>query len=282
MAVIDDIRKRYPEMSAVERRIADVILADPQRVTNMTISHLAARARVSEGSVVNFADRTGLRGFSGLKLSLAREMHTVSDLSFGSVDRRDTPRTALQKVTGNAVDAFRKTCRALREEDLQVAADHLMAARRIDIYGAGDSALLTQDAYYHFMRIGLPAYAVTDYLTCGIAAAQLDGDCVALAISHSGQTVAVTDAVELAKSQGAATICITSFADSALARLCDIALLTRSSEAEQHREAAVSRLAHLLVLDSLCAYIGAQRGPEMVERTDRVELLLARHRYQRQ
>lgn len=280
MAVIDEIRKRYPAMSAVERRIADVILTDPLQATNMTITHLASRAGVSEGSVVNFSDRVGIHGFSNLKLSLAREMDALSGFSFGSVNARDTPRTALQKVTGNAVDAFQKTCQSLREEDLQVAADLLMAARRIDIYGAGDSALMAQDAYFHLMRIGLPAYAVTDYLTLEIAASQLDGDCVALAISHSGQTKEVIDAMGLAKARGAGTICVTSFPDSGLSKLCDIVLLTRSSEAEQHKEAAVARLAHLLVLDSLCAYISAQRGPEIVERMDRVELLLAKHRYE--
>lgn len=280
MAVIDEIRKRYSGMSTVERRIADVILVDPLGVTNMTIAHLADRAGVSQGSVVNFSDRVGIHGFSQLKLSLAREMDMCSSLSFGSVNACDTPKTALQKVTGNAVDAFQKTCQSLEEKDLQAAAESMLSARRIEIYGAGDSALIAQDAYFHLMRIGLPAYAVTDYLTFSIASSQLDEGCAALAISHSGKTMAVVDAMGAAKARGARTICITSFADSALGRLCDVVLPTRSCEAEQHQEAAVSRLAHLLVLDSLCAYISARQGVENVERLDRVERLLARHRYE--
>lgn len=281
MTIIDQIRKDYRQMSQVERRIADIILADPQKVPNMTIAHLADQAHVSEGSVVNFSDRLGVRGFSALKIGLAREMNTLSGLSFGSVTSRDGPWEAFQKVVGNAVDTFQKLGAALRPEEFTRAAELLMSARRVDIYGAGDSALMAQDAYFHFMRIGLPAYAVTDYLTYSIAASQLDSGCVALAISHSGQTIEIIDAVAAAKKRGAATICITSYAGSTLSGLCDLALVTRSGEAEQHEEAAVSRLAHLLVLDSLCAYISAQRGPEIVERLEQVELQLGRHRYRR-
>ena len=279
--IVEQIRRTYHKMSAVEKRIADVILADPLQVTNMTVAHLAARAGVSEGSVINFTDRVGVRGFSALKIGLVRESETFENFCFGSVSAQDSPRSALQKVAGNAVDAFQRTSRALREQDLKTAAELLMTARRIDIYGAGDSALMAQDAYFHFMRIGLPAYAVTDYLTFQIAASQQDGDCVALAISHSGQTAEIVDAMDIARRQTQRTICITSYADSALARLCGTVLATSSGEAEQHEEAAVSRLTHMLVLDSLCAYISAQRGAEMVERLDQVNLTLSRHRYPR-
>ena len=41
------------------------------------------------------------------------------------------------------------------------------------------------------------------------------------------------------------------------------------------------RKADLLVLDSLCSYISAQRGPETVERMDQVNAQLSRHRYPR-
>ena len=104
---------------------------------------------------------------------------------------------------------------------------------------------------------------------------------MALALSHSGQTMEIVDAMDIARRQKAKTICITSYGDSALARLCGTVLVTSSSEAELHEEAAVSRLAHLLVLDSLCSYISAQRGPETVERMDRVNAQLSWHRYPR-
>jgi DNA-binding MurR/RpiR family transcriptional regulator len=281
MTILEQMRESYRTMSAVDRRIADVILEDPVEAANMPIAHMATAAGVSEGSVVNFAGHMGFKGFSALKIGIAREADMFQGFSFGSVTEKDTPSAALRKVAGNAVDAFQKTSQLLQNEDLLAVAKALQTARRIDIYGAGDSALMAQDAYFHFMRAGLPAYAVTDYLTFSIAAGQLDESCVALAISHSGQTMEIVDAMRIARRHGAKTICITSRLDSALRELCDTSLVTFSAEADRYQEAGISRLVHLLVIDALCAYIGAQQGPEMVERMDEVSLQLARHRYQR-
>ena len=281
MTILERIRDGYHAMSMVDRRIADVILEDSMEAANMPISRMAEAAGVSEGSVVNFAGRMGFKGFSALKIGIAREADVFQGFSFGNVTKKDLPRTALRKVAGNAVDAFQKTSQMLQNEDLKAVAEALQSARRIDIYGAGDSALMAQDAYFHFMRAGLPAYAVTDYLTFSIAASQLDEHCVALAISHSGQTMEIVDAMRIAHRHGAKTICITSRLDSALRELCDTALVTFSSETERYQDAGISRLVHLLVIDALCAYIGAQQGAEMVERMDEVSLQLARHRYQR-
>ena len=265
-------------MSAVEKRIADAILEDPVQVTNSTLAHLAVRAGVSEGSVINFAGRMGVGGFSALKIALARETHT--GFSFGGVTEKDTPQAAFRKTAGNTADAIRRTVQAIQKKSLEQAAA-LASARRIDIFGAGDSALIAQDAYFHFMRAGLPAYAITDYLTYSIDAAQLDEGCAALAVSHSGQTAEIVDAMELAKRRGAATICVTSYGDSRLAGLCQVALVTASSEAERHQEAVAARLTHMLVLDALCAYLSARRGSRAVEREDAAEQYLSRRRYPR-
>ena len=41
--LMERIRKDYGQMTAVERRIAAVILEDPVGVTNSTLAHLAAQ-----------------------------------------------------------------------------------------------------------------------------------------------------------------------------------------------------------------------------------------------
>lgn len=282
MAIMEKIRNEYGKMSAVESRIADVIMSDPDQLPRMNIAQLAATAHVSEGSIINFSNKLGVQGFRALKIELARETDTRAALSFGSVTPRDTPWSALRKVSGNAVEAFQKTCQSICEEDLQAVAEMLMSAKRIDIYGAGDSGLMAQDAYLHFMRSGFPAYAVTDYLTIGISASQLDEQCVALAISHTGQTEEIVDAMRIARAHKAKTICITSSLVSELSDVCDMSLVTYATELEREQDAGISRLVHMVVLDSLCAYMSAQRGTAAMERLDEVRNHLSRHRYQRE
>ena len=282
MAILEKIRSEYRRMSAVESRIADVIMSEPDQLPRMSIAQFAAAAHVSEGSIINFSNKLGVQGFRALKIELARETDTRAALSFGSVTARDTPWTALRKVMGNAVEAFQKTCQSILEADLKAVAEALMSAKRIDIYGAGDSGLMAQDAYLHFMRAGFPAYAVTDYLTIGISASQLDERCVAVAISHTGQTTEIVDAMRIARRQRAKTVCITSSLVSELQDVCDMTLVTYATELERHQDAGISRLVHMLVLDSLCAYMSAQKGPESMERLDEVHQHLSRHRYKRE
>lgn len=50
----------------------------------------------------------------------------------------------------------------LDRDELAKAADALLEAERIEFYGVGTSAPIATDAYYRFMRIGLPVYAATD------------------------------------------------------------------------------------------------------------------------
>jgi len=282
MAIIEKIHHEYERMTAVERRIADIVLNAPEQLPRMSVAQLAATANVSEGSIINFSNRLGVQGFRALKIELARETDSRAALSFGSVTDRDSPWTALRKVTGNAVEAFQKTCQSLLEEDLKQVAEALLSARRIDIYGAGDSGLIAQDAYIHFMRAGFPAYAITDYLTIALSAGQLDESCVAIAISHTGQTTEIVDAMRIARRRGAKTVCISSSLVSELRDVCDMTLVTYATELERHQDAGISRLAHMLVLDSLCAYMSAQRGQASMERLDEAHQHLSRHRYQRE
>ena len=72
-----------------------------------------------------------------------------------------------------------------------------------------------------------------------------------LAISHSGRTKAVIDAVRLAKKKGATVIAITSFTDSLLYQESDVAATVFADEATYPVEAVSARVAHICLVDSL-------------------------------
>lgn len=277
MNVLNTIREQYSSMSATERKIADVILSDPEKVTSMTIAYLATKAQVSEGSIINFSNNVGAQGFTNLKINIAQNLQNFLGFSFEDVNDSDSPKTAMQKMISNANDAFESTYRNIRNEDLEAAAKMLINAKRIEIYGVAGSAFVAQDAYYHFMRIGLPAYAVTDSMLCAISASHLGPDCVAVGISDSGRTRETLRAMEIAKERGAATLCITSYESSPIVKLSQIALVIDSNESRFHRESVVSRLTQMLILDSLCAYIGAQKGVESIRLMDEALRLIGEH-----
>ena len=71
--------------------------------------------------------------------------------------------------------------------------------------------------------------------------------------------------MKLARERGAKTLCITCDADSPLASICDVSLIAVSGETEINKLSTVSRLSQLIIIDSLCAYIGYNRRDIMLE-----------------
>ncbi len=67
MEVIERIKAYRAELSPAERRVADVVLADPHAVAFGTVASVATTAGTGGGSVVRFAARLGLDGFAALQ-----------------------------------------------------------------------------------------------------------------------------------------------------------------------------------------------------------------------
>lgn len=275
------IRARYSAMSEVERKIADRILADPERVLNMTVRLLANEAAVSEGSVVNFANLLGFDGFTKLKINLAQSIGSAGNPVFENLSESDRPQDALRKMTVRMLESFGAACGGIREEEFIGAAEMLESAEgRIEIYGVGGSMPVAMDAYYRLMRAGLPAYAVTDAVLCTVSASKLQPGCIAFGISNSGCTEEILRPLRIAKSRGAKTILLTGNPDSPGAKLCDCAIAVPAGEAGIYREAAVARLVQVFIIDSLCAWLGSRRGEEGISHIEEFIDLMDEHFYQ--
>ena len=133
----------------------------------------------------------------------------------------------------------------------------LVQAKHIFLFGLGTSATIVNDAQYRLSQLGLRATACTDILQMGVTATNLAEGDVVLAISHSGRTKAVVDAVRLAKKSGATVLSITSFVDSFLYRESDIAATVFADEITYPVEAVSARVAHICLVDSLAMLLAA-------------------------
>lgn len=249
------IRSHYPNMFESEKKIADFILRHPEDAVNMTVSALAHRTGVANSSVVRFCQRIGFRGFTQLKISVAKSMqkHNEYKLILDDINADDNPISAASKVFSSSIRALSDTWETIDKNELCRAVDFIIRAKRIEFYGVGTSASLASDAYYRLMRIGMPAYAATDPHIMRLSANMLDENCVAVGISHTGRTIDIIRTLEIARSKGARIICITSFHGSPVTSLADVKLVTLTPETRIMKEALTSRIAHIAVLDSIYA-----------------------------
>ncbi|MFC7099138.1 MurR/RpiR family transcriptional regulator [Nonomuraea rubra] len=176
----------------------------------------------------------------------------------GDIDRNDSLEGIVSKVAMNETLSIADTARMLDMEALGEAVARLLAARRIDTFGVGASALVGLDLQQKLSRIGRTAINWHDSHSAWTSAATLDSGCVAVAVSHSGATVDTVEFLAIARKAGAATVAITNFRESPLAGAADVTLTTAARETRFRSGALGSRIAQLMVVD--CLFTGVAQA----------------------
>jgi DNA-binding MurR/RpiR family transcriptional regulator len=74
MEVAERIRERSADLTAAERRIAEVVLASPQSIGFGTVADLARAAKVGAASVVRLATKLGFDGYTEMQQAVQAEL----------------------------------------------------------------------------------------------------------------------------------------------------------------------------------------------------------------
>jgi len=247
------IKVAYDDMGRAEKRIADWITQHNDQLFTLSITELAAKCDCGEATIVRFARRLGLTGYQELKISLARE--SGNQRISGSVSAEDSPFEVFEKVANGIELSLEMTKKVLKPEKLSKAAEAIINADRVVIYGLGNSSSVAQDMQHKLMRAGINAVAYSDNHMQAISASHLGEKDVAVGISHSGSSKDIVEALRLARERGAVTIAITNQGRSPVTKQSDIVLNTASDETQYSILALNSRISQLALIDSLYFYI---------------------------
>ncbi len=262
------IQVMYNEMGKAEKRIADWILAHPGEILPLSIVELSEKCNCGEATIVRFSRRVGCSGYQELKISLAQDqgVKNVSD----DIKEADSCFDIFNKVANEIYCSLEFTKKALDPDSLTKAAELLNSAENIIFFGLGNSSSVAQDASHKFLRAGKSAMAYSDNHMQSIAAAQMHVGDVAVGISHSGSSKDIIEALRIARSNGAKTICITNKGKSPILKESDIALFTSSPEIKYTILGLNSRIAALTVIDSLYSYIIChnKNSADAIEKTE--------------
>lgn len=244
-----------------EEKVADYVLAHAQEVMKLPITELAEQIGVSEATIVRMCKKIGYHGFQELKINLALEMVKPIQTVHEGISESDDMGDVIRKVTAANINALNSTLDVLSSPELTRAVECLQSARSIQFYGVGGSGPIAQDAAHKFMKTGKPVVAHTDTHMQSMAAALVQPEDVVVAISHSGSSRDIIDALAVAKRRGATTIGITHYARSPIDKVLEIKLGTQSYETLYRMESTSSRIAQLAIIDAL--FIGVcLRDPE--------------------
>ncbi|WML43159.1 MurR/RpiR family transcriptional regulator [Neobacillus sp. PS3-40] len=245
------IRSYYARLSEKEKKIANYILDNPDKIIHCTINEVAEDLNVADATVFRFCKRLGFKGYQAMKIALASEVVTPMKHIHEEISDQDNEKAISEKIFKSNIRTLENTLQILDYNSLQKAVQLIQEADRVEFYGTGGSVVVAIDAFHKFIRSGVKAFAFPDSHFQLMSASQLTKNDVAVVISHTGTNNDTIKILNTAIESGAKTIGITSFPKSPISQNVDVALYTSSDETEYRSEALASRIAQLSLIDAL-------------------------------
>lgn len=174
--------------------------------------------------VVKITKKLGFSGYRDFRSAVTQYNQLPTAEMHQELSIEDTSREIIQKVFRTSINALEETLAIIDMDAFDRAADLVNQSGQRDFYGVGGSAQIARDVAHKFLRIGIRANVQDDLHMMLMSAALLGPQDIAIGFSHSGNTTAVIEAIQLARKNGARTIAITNYNSSALAQVADIVL----------------------------------------------------------
>lgn len=274
---IINMQALYDSMGKSEKKIAEWVLLHPNEILSISISELAEKSQSSEATIVRFSRRLGFSGFQDFKISFAD--YSVNEPVNPHISKDDSCVDVFSKVANDICISLEKTKNSIDKDALEAASDAITSARKVVIFGLGNSASTAIDAAHKFIRTGINAIAYSDNHMQAIAASHLSKDDVAIGISHSGSSIDVVDALRIAKDNGATTISISGLNKSPITKVSDINLITFADETKYSILALNSRIVQLAIIDTLYFAIILHSNKKSIEAIKQTENSLKKKKY---
>lgn len=230
----------------------DYAIEHPDKVISYSVADFSEATGVSEATIVRASKKMGFSGYYEFKLALARSSVATAQDSYELVSAEDSTEVLMEKVFKNAMNTLQMTLEIANSTTaIENAANLILNADKVLIFGMGNSAAVAQDFQHKLNRIGISAMAVSDsHLQMTVATYMTERD-VAFGVSYSGSSKDIIECVKVAKDHGSKIITLTNIGSSPLAKLADVTLHTASEEAKHRVWAQSSRVAQLVVMDTL-------------------------------
>lgn len=264
------ISRAMPNLRQSERRVASVVLENPDRVTGFSMAALANAAEVSEPTVMRFCTGIGCEGFQAFKMRLAQALALGIPAMHSAISAGDQPDALVHKILDHTITSLDHVRKSIDVVAVEAAIDALAAATEILFVGFGASGIIAQDAEQKFPLFGVPCRASSDAHQQVIAASMLNPGSACVAISNTGRTRFVTDVARLARRNGATVIGITG-SKNLLFEACDIGVVVSTEENTDFYTPTLSRVAALVIIDILATGVALRQSPEHLERLQQMK-----------
>ena len=285
---VSRVRSHLPHLSPAMTKIADLILADPAALLELSITDAAARAGTSAATLTRFCHQLGYAGYVQFRVALASDLghDDALDDAYESwrtdigreFDPDDAPEIMLRTLLSAQARALEATAALIDLDSLARTARTIWRCKHLDIYGIAGSAEMASELRNRLYRIGVNAHTWGEVHQGLASAAILPANSVAIGISNSGRTTETIEMLDAAKSSGAYTVAITSAATSPLARVADAVIVNATPKRYLQPDDLSAKHAQLLVLDLIYLLVAQQDYAATASRLTSSRLAVSDHR----
>ncbi len=272
-----DISKRilagFPKFSKGHKKIANAVLNDYAKISELTAVRLARTVGVSESTVVRFAYVLGYEGYSEFQRAIEELVKTklTPNQRIEMTKKRIGRKDIIENVMESDIQKIRFTLENLNRDSFYSSVDAILAAKNIYIMGARSAEPVARMLNYNLSLI-FDNVRFVQATSSGEVFEQMfsiNSDDVLIAFSFPRYSTKVVNAVKFASTKGAKVIVVT---DSQISPLVEHStyVLTAQSDMAAFMDSLVAPAS---IINAIIVEITHKREKDITERFDKLEEL---------
>lgn len=276
MDIIKQIAKEEFRESKSDKILIEYINNNASECIYKSITEIAEEVSLGEATITRFSKKLGFSGFPEFKVTLAKKLSRESGKNvINAVVKLDEPvKETANKLFESHVKVIKETLNNLDYAEVIRARELFLNAKKIYFFGIGNSGIVSMEANYKFMRIGMNTVSISDSHTMRMLSAIVGRGDLIFAISHSGETKEIIESVKLAKKNKANIISLTESRENTLKDLSDINISYVSMETIFETGSILSKLVQVFLIELIYAEVIKESYEESIDKKMRTTTAL--------
>ncbi|WP_297630978.1 MurR/RpiR family transcriptional regulator [uncultured Clostridium sp.] len=241
--LIVKIKSGYLEWTKSERKVAEFVLENIEKMSYISVTELAEECTVGEATVLRFCKKIGYSGFHEFKKAV---IHSIEK------EEKKNKDLIINKTYDEMISMLNQTLKIQRESEIFNVAKLIKNAEHIYIYGSGLSILSARAMEMKLSFLGYTSfYCEEQHIQILKSSLVTKGDLI-IGLSASGESMETVKNLKIAKKNGATIVGITNYNPSALANISDYVLLTASQSVKEKETTLLGLTSQLFVIEEVC------------------------------
>lgn len=268
------IRSLLSTLTPKRRRLAALVLDEPEFVALASAQQLGERAGTDPATIVRFSRQIGFSGYTELRDAVRRSFMPQLTPLEKARRRLNVTHADISVVTQSFerdLDNLSRLPGANRADQLEDLAHRILEARSVVLVSGGLSQAVTATFAHLLQLVGVNALNTTDEVAGAVAIARADETDIVIGVSFWRYISSTTRLLRHAHERGVWTAAITDSQAAPTAEVTDL-VLTADVGAPEISLSVVAPIALVNSVAALCATLAPERGYQALVAVDDIYL----------